>query len=56
MAAKAGAIVSDLLEALTFGICGSIAYHLACANALTRWADWLIDVSGRLDAGGVQES
>jgi hypothetical protein len=49
-------MTNPLLETLTFGICGSIAFHLACANALTQWADWLIDVSGRFDAGGVQES
>jgi hypothetical protein len=56
MAAKAGAIVTDLLETLTFGPLLAVSYHLACAKALTQWADWLIDVSERIDAGGAHVS
>jgi hypothetical protein len=47
--------MNPLLETLTFGICGSISWHLACANALTLWADWLIAVSESSAAGSAQE-
>jgi hypothetical protein len=48
--------VNGLLETLTFGPMMAATWHLACAQALTGYSEWLINVFEPFAAGGVLES
>jgi hypothetical protein len=48
--------VTGLLDVLTFGPMMAATWHLACAQALTGYSEWLIDVFEPFAAGGVLES
>jgi hypothetical protein len=48
--------VIAILETLTFGTMMAATWHLACAQALTGYAEWLIDVCEPFAGSGVLES